>query len=402
MLVRQDNGRRVHPYNDFYRAKEVCEDAERRLGLTRTGAADRTAAARPTRAELEKAARRGAAEPSRQWLRRAARIAAVQARDPEAYFRRLADLGVLVRPREMPPGHLVGYSIAAVGDVNADGMPVWFSGGKLARDLTLPRLRARWRSAAPPTDPIPPEPGEHARVGRAERRAAIADATAAVRAAAAALHATGDPDPSDNAQGSGTGDTTAPDGGRAAAAHAGGPAIAHATGDLLTALCSVTERGQGPVSWAAADGYDRAARTPYVVQPRRWPPVAAQLRQAAWRLVALRSISRRRRDEDEGVAELVVALAALAAEIAALYEQRRCLAQAAAARHTGRVLQRPAAAHRPPTGPGSAPQHRPGGPGRRPTPRPPTGPPRPAQRVRGPEEHRPAHAPDPTRQRRTR
>jgi hypothetical protein len=146
MLVRQDNGRRVHPYHDFYRAREACQAAERRFGLTPTGATDRVASVeQPTRAELEKAARRGRDEPSRVWLRRAARVAAVQAQDPEQFFRRLTDLGVLVLPRELPRGHLVGYSIAAVGDLNARGLPVWFSGGRLAPDLSLPKLRARWR-----------------------------------------------------------------------------------------------------------------------------------------------------------------------------------------------------------------------------------------------------------------
>ena len=181
MLVRQDNGRRVHPRNDYYRAAEVCRDAESRFGLTSPAPADRTAAPECTRAETEKAARRGAEETSREWLRRAARTAAVQATDPESFFRRLADLGVKVRPREMPPGHLVGYAVAAPGDVNADGRPVWFGGRRLASDLSLPALLARWRSAPPAPDPIPPLPQEHSRVGQAERAAAVQQATAAAQ-----------------------------------------------------------------------------------------------------------------------------------------------------------------------------------------------------------------------------
>jgi hypothetical protein len=93
-----------HLFHTYYRAREACQAAESRFGLTPTGAADRAvAAAHPTRAELEKATRRGRDEPSRLWLRRAARVAAVQAQDPEQFFRRLADLGVLVRPRERHP-----------------------------------------------------------------------------------------------------------------------------------------------------------------------------------------------------------------------------------------------------------------------------------------------------------
>jgi hypothetical protein len=89
-----------------------------------------------------------------------------------------------------------------------------------------------------------------------------------------------------------------------------------------------------------SDTFDRAARTPLLRQPRRWPPVAQGLRRAAWRLAAARSVSRGRED-DSGMAELMVAVAALVAEIAAYHEERRCLAQAAAARRTGRVLPRP-------------------------------------------------------------
>src|SRR3954463_14545275 len=191
MLVRQDNGRRVHPRNDYYRAAEVCRDAESRFGLTSPAPADRTAAPECTRAETEKAARRGAAETSREWLRRAARTAAVQATDPESFFRRLADLGAKVRPREMPPGHLVGYAVAAPGDVNADGRPVWFGGRRVGWGLSLPALLARWRSAPPAPDPIPPLPQEHSRVGQAERAAAVQQATPAAPNATDALH--GDP-----------------------------------------------------------------------------------------------------------------------------------------------------------------------------------------------------------------
>ena len=186
-LVRQDNGRRVHPYRDYLRAREVCRDAERRLGLTPTGPIDRTAAERPTRAELAKTARRGAGETPREWLRRCVRIAAVQAQDPHAFFGRLADLGVMVRPRQTQSGQLLGYAVATPHDVNAKGGPVWFSGGTLARDLSLPQLQDRWRTAPPPSGPIPPAPGEHARVGRAERAEALAQAKYAARAATQAL-----------------------------------------------------------------------------------------------------------------------------------------------------------------------------------------------------------------------
>ena len=63
-LARQD-GTRPRIWNDFYRVREACQDAEARFGLRRTAPADRTAARRPSRAETEQAARRGWDEPPR-------------------------------------------------------------------------------------------------------------------------------------------------------------------------------------------------------------------------------------------------------------------------------------------------------------------------------------------------
>ncbi|MEP6463824.1 MAG: hypothetical protein ABJC62_10505, partial [Frankiaceae bacterium] len=77
-LARQD-GRRVFPRNDFYRAGEASRAVEEKYGLSVTAASDRTAAKRPTYAETEKAARRGHAEPARDALRRQVRTAAAGA-----------------------------------------------------------------------------------------------------------------------------------------------------------------------------------------------------------------------------------------------------------------------------------------------------------------------------------
>ena len=68
-LARQD-GTRPRVWNDFYRVREACQDAEARFGLRPTAPADRTAARRPARAETEQAGRRGWAEPPRVTLRR--------------------------------------------------------------------------------------------------------------------------------------------------------------------------------------------------------------------------------------------------------------------------------------------------------------------------------------------
>ncbi|CNF72071.1 Uncharacterised protein [Mycobacterium tuberculosis] len=147
-LARPDS---VRPdvWNDGYRVRDACRAVEERFGLRSTAPADRTAARRPKRAETEKAVRRGQPMPSRILLRRKVQAAAAGACRESEFFERLQADGVLVRQRfsQRAASELTGYAVAAPGDVNADGQPVWYGGAKLAADLTLPKLRHRWAGA---------------------------------------------------------------------------------------------------------------------------------------------------------------------------------------------------------------------------------------------------------------
>lgn len=51
---------------------------------------------------------------------------------------------VRVRYSTRNPGQVTGYDVALADDTVRAGGPVWFGGGKLAADLSLPKLRARW------------------------------------------------------------------------------------------------------------------------------------------------------------------------------------------------------------------------------------------------------------------
>ena len=111
-LARQD-GTRPRIWNDFFRVREACQDAERCLGLRTTAPADRTAAKRPTRAEAEQAGRRGWEEPPRVTLRREGCTAAAGARTEQEFFDRLARAGGLVRHRHstIHSGEVTGYAV---------------------------------------------------------------------------------------------------------------------------------------------------------------------------------------------------------------------------------------------------------------------------------------------------
>ncbi len=147
-LARQDR-HRPDLWNSYRKLRRACRDTEEWFGLRRTAAADCTAAKRATRAESEQAIRRGWDEPPRTWLRREVCTAAAGARTEDEFFAGLGRAGVLVRRRysTLTPGEVTGYAVGMPGHTSKDGQ-VWFGGGKLAADLTLPKLRARWGDAA--------------------------------------------------------------------------------------------------------------------------------------------------------------------------------------------------------------------------------------------------------------
>ncbi len=155
-LARQD-GSRPRIWNDFYRVREACRQAEEQFALTATAAADRTAARRPSRAETEQAARRGWGEPPRVRLRREVLAAVAGAGTEREFFARLAGAGVLTRLRysTTEPGVVTGYAVGLPGHTARDGGVIWYGGGKLAADLTLPKLRARWAAPGGDHDPLP-------------------------------------------------------------------------------------------------------------------------------------------------------------------------------------------------------------------------------------------------------
>ena len=154
-LARQD-GTRPRIWNDFYRVREACQDAETRFGLRRTAPADRTAARCPSRAEAEQSVRRGWGEVPRVRLRREVCAAAAGAHSEQEFFARLGDAGIAVRQRysTTSSGEVSGYAVGLPAHTAKDGGIVWYGGGKLAADLTLPKLRRRWEGPGQEAGPL--------------------------------------------------------------------------------------------------------------------------------------------------------------------------------------------------------------------------------------------------------
>ncbi|GAA1886146.1 relaxase/mobilization nuclease domain-containing protein [Actinomadura bangladeshensis] len=311
----REDGRRPNINRDFLKAREACQVVEQRYGLCRTAPADRTAAPRPSRPELERAQRAGLEEPPRVALRRHVAAVAAASDSEEAFFAGLRERGLAVRLRfsVRTPGEVTGYAVAVPDYSNSAGEPVFFSGGKLAADLTLPKLRHKWTDGAPRRPAAasrrwtPGSSADHEVRAAAYREAARAAGTAAWQMRS--LH-----DPGVRAD------------------------LAAAASDVLHTAADIT--GNRELA-KAADAYDRAAREPY----GRLPPVTpygSALRAVA-RTLAITNVGwgDRREQKRDLTVDLLFLIANLADLIESAAEHRLAqqrLAQADAARRAAERL----------------------------------------------------------------
>ncbi len=247
-------------------------------------------------------------------MRRHVTTAAASANDEEEFFTRLGGAGVLVRTRfsVKNPGQVTGYSVAFPGDTARDGGPVWYGGGKLAPDLSWPKLRQRWAPGLATPGRVRPDLTAQERNAVWEHVTRIAaDATAQIRHLAWTNPAAAD--------------------------------AAWAASDTLHVAAAMLG---SRVLRQAADAYDRAARSPYGHIPPP-SPVGNQLRQAARLLSAFACITR---DRSMAPLVLIAKLAALAEAVAELRQSQQHAAQATAALRAAERLHaaaRPAPAAQP-------------------------------------------------------
>jgi hypothetical protein len=334
-LVRQD-GRRVFPRQDYLRSREASRAVEARYGLTTTAPVGGTSTPETTRAEWRKHAeeiarrhRQGRpppAGPDREVLRARVRVALAGSTSWEEFTERLSVDGVLVRPRysTVNAGEITGYAVGlrpTLADSDEGRQPLWFSGGKLAPDLTLPRLRQCWTApdgtgqprghpgprAAGNTSDAPP--GRAPRLTEGERATVWAAAAAAVGDAQAALAA-------------------AAAAGRRLDEDPDALAAATAASHVLHAVSRLVEGKRGGAVRAAAEDYDRATRPPRGRSPRT-TPTSRVLHGAARGLLKARVAQRQ---ELRQLLRLMAQLAALAETVARLRQTQQQAVRAGAAR----------------------------------------------------------------------
>ncbi|MEV4116164.1 hypothetical protein [Nonomuraea sp. NPDC049695] len=315
-LVRQD-GAQPRLRGDFYRLREECGRLELELGLRVTAQADHTAAPAPKRGERAKAHRvRGERVSARERLHAAVRPVALESTSDDDLFSRLKKAGLLVKVRRLPSGDVGGYAVALPGDLAPDGRPVWFSGSKLAPDLSLPRIRQRWNvpladgaSAPAVTRPRSAASRSRTRAGGAEqvRIETWQQAAAAVREATAVLQR-------------GTGPEAA--------------ATAAALADLMTVAAQRSPASVRRELELAARHMERLGREP-------WRELNRAARRTRTALQAMLSIGPMlgRADESAAVLAFVVAVVLAARALRAHHVAARKQAHARVARLAGEHLQ---------------------------------------------------------------
>jgi hypothetical protein len=153
-LVRED-GTKASTWNDYRKAGQACIAIEQRFGLQPVpGRSTGRSVPEPSRKDREVSAARGEPEPLRVYLERTVRACAAAARSEAHFVALVRQRGLLIRPRYSPSGTtaVTGYAVAsptrqAFSRRTGTTGPVWFGGGRLASDLSLPSLRRRWPAA---------------------------------------------------------------------------------------------------------------------------------------------------------------------------------------------------------------------------------------------------------------
>ena len=84
-------------------------------------------------------------------LRREVCTTAAGAGSEQEFFARLRAAGVLVRERysTVKPDQVTGYAVGLPGHTVRGGGVVWYGGGKLAAQASIPKLRVRWLGTSP-------------------------------------------------------------------------------------------------------------------------------------------------------------------------------------------------------------------------------------------------------------
>jgi hypothetical protein len=145
-MVREDGTRWDGRFRDYKRAQDACRELEVKHGLRRVeGRLQGTAERGEKPAERIQAAKAGMDMTAPKDLAQRVRAAAVASTSESEWIRRVRGDGVIVKPFfARGTTDVVGGYRAALKPERYNAKLVFYGGGTLGRDLTLPRLREGW------------------------------------------------------------------------------------------------------------------------------------------------------------------------------------------------------------------------------------------------------------------
>ncbi|WP_447006653.1 relaxase/mobilization nuclease domain-containing protein [Saccharothrix isguenensis] len=151
-VVRGD-GQVANLHRDFLRWRDWCRQVEEERGWIRTAPAGEGRSKPTSRLELVRAGANGQ-RTERDQLRDLVTTVAAEASDEIGFVLGLRRRGVMVAAYP-DTGPVTGYKVALRPEQHTaeqdlpEPEPLWFAGSTLRRDLSLPRLRARWADSRP-------------------------------------------------------------------------------------------------------------------------------------------------------------------------------------------------------------------------------------------------------------
>lgn len=146
-VVRED-GTKVALWEDFQRSQKTCTTLEKKYGLrVLDSRVHGRGSINDSAASLNRAHARGEDYTDRAKLEMIIRAVAMQAGSEADFVRLLRSKGVLALPRyaSNTTSVVTGYKVA-LRPGNGE-KPAWYGGGRIARDLTLTRLRTKWEDS---------------------------------------------------------------------------------------------------------------------------------------------------------------------------------------------------------------------------------------------------------------
>lgn len=144
-LVRED-GTKVSTWQDMVKASKVVGKLETKYGLKQVTGRTDDISPQPYSKNDGGRAKDQNTDPRRQQIEVKVRAAATASKTEAEFVANLTKQGLRFKAKRDVNDKVIGYSVNLPETITKGGVEHWWAGSKLARDLSLPRLRQQWEA----------------------------------------------------------------------------------------------------------------------------------------------------------------------------------------------------------------------------------------------------------------